>query len=302
MITAVKRIVERTLVLTGAAAMARHRRAGQTLVLAYHGVRADDAPPAGDASLHLPRRAFARQLDALVRTHDVVPLADVLAPAPRDRPRAVVTFDDAYAGALEHGLEELARRALPATIFVAPGLLGRTTWWDRLADPRGGAIATDARDHALHALAGRSDAVLAWAAGQGILPDASPLPRIATEAELARAASRPGVTLGAHSWDHPNLAALRPAELAPELARPLAWLRERFPAATVPWLAYPYGLHSPSVVAAAAAAGYTGALRVDGGWVDGPALARPHALPRLNIAAGLSLDGFRLRLAGLLDG
>lgn len=305
---ALKRVAERSLAASGVAGIARALHRGDALVLAYHGILPHGAAPGGEHTLHLPQAVFARQLDALRRTHDVVPLDALLLPrAPGSRrPRAAVTFDDAYAGAVTAGVYELARRGLPATIFVAPGLLGRVPWWDALA--RGGLLPADARRHAIEALRGRDDAVRRWAEREddvamdcanmnGATGDGAP--RIATEAELAEAARVPGIALGAHSWSHPDLRVLDPPALADELAQPLGWLRARF-ACVVPWLAYPYGLASDAVERAAAEAGYRGAFRVDGGWMPlGAAAVRPHALPRMNVPAGLSLDGFHLRISGV---
>jgi hypothetical protein len=66
-----------------------------------------------------------------------------------------------------------------------------------------------------------------------------------------------------------------------------------------PWLAYPYGLASPSVAAAARGAGYTGALAIDGGWWPREVADR-FMLRRWNAPAGISIEGFRLRLGGWL--
>jgi peptidoglycan/xylan/chitin deacetylase (PgdA/CDA1 family) len=123
---------------------------------------------------------------------------------------------------------------------------------------------------------------------------------IAAEQELRDAAAVPGITFGSHSWSHPNLIALNPAEIHYELIEPLHWLRERFDN-VVPWLAYPYGLSSEVVRQAAAAAGYMAALRVSGGWLPKEPLSR-YALPRFNVPSGLSNDGFALRTAGLFTG
>ena len=300
---ALKRVVETCLVHSGAPTVGRRLMRGRTLVLAYHDITPDGAPPWGDASLHLPRARFAEQLDRLVERHRVVPLSSVLAgdaelDAEGDaRPRVAITFDDAYRGALEHGLPELVRRGLPATIFVAPGLLGATTWWDELAGSARGLDAATRR-RALEELRGDGDAIrrsIGDGATLGRIPEWG---RIATEAELREAVGPATIRLGAHGWSHPNLAAQPTDDLIRELARPLAWLGERFPDRAIPWLAYPYGCTSPSVEVAAAAAGYAGACRVEGGWV--PLVHRaPHSLPRLNVAAGLSTRGFTLRLAGL---
>ncbi|HET9986314.1 MAG TPA: polysaccharide deacetylase family protein [Longimicrobiales bacterium] len=289
-------MIERCAVRGGLPGLGRRALAGRTLILAYHNVVPRGERPAGDASLHLPQDRFAAQLDALLETHEVVPLAAVLEPdgRPPRRPRAVITFDDAYRGSLTAGLAELAARGLPATFFVAPAYVpDGAFWWDALA------AAGPVRETALEALAGRQRAILDWAAARGVRAAAvPPHATAASEAELRAATAHPGITLGSHSWSHPNLARLPADELRAELRRPLEWLRARF-AAVVPWLAYPYGLASPSVARLAAEAGYAGALRIDGGWVPA-ALGDRFRVPRLNIPAGVSPEGFVLRAAGLV--
>ena len=156
---AIKGAIEQALILSGLAALARRRVRGQTLILAYHNVVPDGESVRGDISLHLPQRRFAAQLDILARLGRVIPLARALDPAVDRTPRFVVTFDDAYAGALSAGVGELRKRGMPGTIFVAPGLLGLTTWWDTIADPDTGTVPESKRDHALGALAGRRPAL-----------------------------------------------------------------------------------------------------------------------------------------------
>jgi peptidoglycan/xylan/chitin deacetylase (PgdA/CDA1 family) len=210
----------------------------------------------------------------------------------------IITFDDAYAGALTAGVDELARRGMPATIFVAPALLGSVPWWDILAERTGGIVPANLQRRALESLGGRSSKIVRGLLSEPIeSPPASTLPRIGSESQLEAAASKSGITLGSHSWSHPNLCALTAAELATELARPLQWLRPRF-TSVIPWLAYPYGHFNATVQDAAGKAGYTGSFRIDGGWIPRPAPPL-HAIPRLNVPSGLSLNGFRLRLAGL---
>jgi len=292
--------VERALAATPMARLlgARHRLGG--LVLAYHNIVPDGEPPGGDRSLHLPRCAFAAQLDLLQRTAEVIPLAELLAAAPARtrRPLVAITFDDAYRGAMTAGVGELRARGLPASVFVAPDLLGRPAfWWDALADPAQGLPET-LRDHALGQCDGQEAIVRRWAAGDGKTPREQPHHAGgATVDELNGALEYPALSLGSHSWSHPNLTRLTDSELEDELSRPLPWLREQFPR-VYPWLAYPYGISDARVEQAAGAAGYEAAFRVDGGWLGHS--PPPFALPRFNVPAGISLDGFRLRLAGLL--
>jgi peptidoglycan/xylan/chitin deacetylase (PgdA/CDA1 family) len=273
----------------------------RVLVVAYHNVVPDDAPPRGDLANHLPLSSFLTQVCELARTHDVVPIQDTLAPPPRDsrRPRAAITFDDAYQGAAVHAIPELVRLGLPATIFVAPAFIGgKSFWWDAIAGANGEGLAPTVRDYALGELRGEDGAVRQWAIEAGLpLTAMPPVACAATEEELARAASLPGITVGAHTWSHPNLSRLNPAKLEVELVEPLDWIRARF-ANPIPWIAYPYGAFDSDVARAAAAAGYDGGLGVSGGWF--PA-ANPDrlALPRVNIPRGLSPSGFALRGSGL---
>ena len=291
-----KRLVERIAVGGGLAALSLRARRGDVAILAYHDIVPDGETPVGDASLHLPQRAFAAQLDQLLRTHDVVPLAALSTRgdgAPR-RPRAVITFDDAYAGALTAGVEELARRSLQATMFVAPAFLGGAGfWWDAL--PMG----DDARvrTKALEEWRGVDAEVRREAVRAGMTLREPPSWSRCASLEQLRA-SAPTLAYGAHTWSHPNLARLEAAVLRDELARPLAWLRATLPN-PVPWLAYPYGRWSPAVAAAASAAGYDGAFIIEGGLTVWPPADR-FAVPRIDVPAGVSTDGFAMRVAGLL--
>jgi peptidoglycan/xylan/chitin deacetylase (PgdA/CDA1 family) len=295
-----KAAAERLLVAAGAPALLRLLRRPDALVLAYHNILPDGAPPAGDGGLHLPRAQFARQLDVVAETCEPVALTDVLRPAPRRarKPRVAITFDDAYWGAVTVGAAELARRRIPATIFVAPHFLGRTFWWDAIAWPGGSAWLDPFREHALRALAGRDDVVRRAAVERGLRVDEPPAYlRCATEDELRQAVASAPITLASHTWSHPNLAALPPAELREELDRPLDWLTTRFECVE-PLLAYPYGSVSDQVVETTRAAGYAAAVTIGGGWIRG-AVRDMHRIPRMNVDTELTLDGFVLSTAGL---
>src|SRR3954462_6457110 len=132
---AIKGVIEQTLGASGAVSMLRRRRAGQVFIIAYHNVVPDDSAPAGDLANHLRLSDFVEQLTELVKTHDVVPLSRAVdAAKPGGRPRASITFDDAYRCAVLQAIPELVRRNFPATIFVTPAFLGgKFFWWDALA-------------------------------------------------------------------------------------------------------------------------------------------------------------------------
>lgn len=294
-----KAIAERALVGSGVAAAARTRLSGRTLILAYHNIVPDEAPPVGDLPSHLSRSAFSAQLDALEATHEVVPLVEVLKGGRSSRPRVAITFDDAYLGAVRYGVAELARRGLPGTVFVSPAFVGgRSFWWDALSNVAAGGLDARVRREALTTLRGEDEAIRTWAGERGIAAaDVPDYACAAPEEELARLAALPGITLGSHTWSHPNLTRLDRSELVRELVRPLEWLRERF-STMVPWIAYPYGCFDDRVARAAADVGYVGGLGITGGWFSSRN-ANPFALPRHNIPSGLSLRGFQLRGAGI---
>lgn len=300
----VKRLVEKGLRRTGVASAFRAAHRHAVLVLAYHNIVPHGEPIVGDRSLHLEQHKFAEQLDWIRRTYDVVPLTAIFSDVRTGaRPTAAITFDDAYHGAVTVGAKELADRDMPATIFVAPAFIGGNPfWWDLLAAPGKNGLSTEMRQYCIDALEGRHDRVLAWAKERNIAIRGVPRHQTgATENELVHCALHGTISFGAHTWSHPNLSRLRDAtELELELRRPLEWLRARFDD-IAPWLAYPYGITSDETAAAVQRAGYDGALLVSGKLVTRTDLDRRRfMIPRLNVPAGLSVDGLALRSSGLL--
>src|SRR6185436_14245369 len=249
-----------------------------------------------------------------VQTHDVVSLASLFGAADakrkrfprltlrRERPRAVITFDDGYRGALTAGLQELTARRLPATFFIAPGILGdRTMWWDAFANVTSGELDSEFRATALAACRGSSTEIAALALRRGqTMVAAPPWARTVTEAELAKVVATPGMSVASHSWSHANLAALGESALDEELTRSFDWLQSRFASDFVPWLAWPYGLHNATAAARALKQRYQGALLVAGGYFSRKQGRRPDGtLPRMNVPAGMSRNAFRLRVSGV---
>ena len=303
----IKHLLESAAARSGAAAALTRRRVPSTAVLGYHNVVPVGETAVGDLALHVGQARFADQLDLLLETHDVVSLRDVVfGEEGGRRPRVVITFDDAYVGTVTVGFDELRKRGLPATVFVPPGLLGADGfWWDRLAPDGGQPLDPAVRDMAQGAdLQGRQDRVLAWAAAEGVaLADLPPYARPATEAELlARTRDTPGVTLGAHTWSHPNLSVLDPSDAREEMRRSREWL-EACGADVVDWLAYPYGLLTPAVAGIATEL-FEGAFLVEGGMaqIKRTWYGDPPRVPRLQVPSGLSVDGLAIRLAGVLRG
>jgi peptidoglycan/xylan/chitin deacetylase (PgdA/CDA1 family) len=281
----------------------RHRLRGRTLILAYHGIIPRGERAAGERALYVDQHTFGAQLDRVREVARVVPL-DRVDDEPQNEIRVAISFDDAYQGAVTAGVEELAQRQLPATIFVAPGRLnGHVFWWDALAH-RTGALDPAFRERALGEFDGIDERVRAFAhqsrdAGSDDLPAFA---RAASVAELDAAVLRHGgITFGSHTWSHPNVARLDAAALREQMERPAEWLRQRYERHYIPWIAYPYGLESPLARDAAARAGYVGGLCITGGWHVATSVSR-FARPRLNVSGGLSPNGFGARLNGTITG
>jgi peptidoglycan/xylan/chitin deacetylase (PgdA/CDA1 family) len=295
-----KERVERAVSTPAVGRITRRRVRAKRLILAYHGIIPEGEAPAGERALFVRQSDFITHLDMLAAVADVVPLARIDDPDD-GRPRVAITIDDAYRGAVTVGVRELAARSLPATIFVSPARLNNHVfWWDALSL---GTAKLDEklRNHALYKLGGADERIRAWAA-KAAIPMCDELPTYAqtvTRAELAAALSFPGITLGSHTWSHPNLASLGIAEVVTEVRRSREWLHAEFGEKVIDWLAYPYGLESVQARVAVADACYAGALRIDGGW-HRAAEVPPFARPRLNISAGLSVAGLRARLQGAL--
>ena len=296
--SSLKQPIERALGSSGVTWITRRRLREKRLILAYHGVIPDGGRPAGEGALFISQRRFAEHLDLLCEVADVASLTQ-LDEEGDGRPRVAITIDDAYLGAVCEGVNELALRSLPATIFVAPGRLdGHTFWWDALAHTKG-KLDDRIRHHALHSLGGSEDRVREWAARTG-LPVSTELPeyaRTATAMKLHAALDHPGITVASHTWSHFNLASLSAEEIFSELGRSGDWLQAEFAGRAIDWLAYPYGLYSSSAQMAAAAVSYSGALRISGGWHTAQNVVR-FARPRLNISSNLSAAGLRARLLG----
>jgi peptidoglycan/xylan/chitin deacetylase (PgdA/CDA1 family) len=290
----VKRLVETVL---GPVLGQPRRMSGQALILAYHNVVPDELVGHGDRSLHLPWSRFLEQLAVLQQHCEVRPLTELLSVGQSSgRPQVALTFDDAYRGAVELALPELDRRGLPTTLFVAPGLLGsRSFWWDELATP-GAGLAEPLRRWALEDLAGWGNRI------RDCIPGGQASARLpewyasSTEAQVRSLGTYSGLTLGAHTWSHPNLARLGESEVIAEVSRSLDWIGTSG-VPSVPLLAYPYGLRSDVVDRAAERAGCRAGLLVSGGWFT-PPIRQDWLIPRYNVPAGLSTAGFVMRLSG----
>lgn len=250
----------------------------------------------GDRSLHVPVADFRRYAAWIADTYRVVPLAELVqrvASRGRLGGVAAITFDDAYAGVLEHALPALSALGVPATVFVVSSATEtpRPFWWDLLAGADG--LGAEARERCLEDLAGDRESCLSTFR----VPDDPDLPSEFLPATWEQLSVVPeGVDLGVHTATHRNLARLHPGEAEAELGSCLRVLKERFGAAS-PLVSYPYGRHTGSVVAAARRIGFEGGV-VLGGRLAGPD-DDPMTVPRITVPAGITLDALECRAVDL---
>ena len=123
--------VWRALGRSGANRVVRRLRASRLVIVCYHGVRADDSEVRH--WLLMPRSRFAQQLDYLRSRFAVLPLDEALARLSAGAlrgPTAAITFDDGYRNNYTIAWPELAKRDLPATVFLTTGLISTShTLW-----------------------------------------------------------------------------------------------------------------------------------------------------------------------------
>jgi peptidoglycan/xylan/chitin deacetylase (PgdA/CDA1 family) len=165
------------------------------------------------------RAAFARQMDRLLLWAE-----PSRADAPiLDRPGAryaAVTFDDGYQNIVDNALPELAKRGIPATIFIVAGALGVTPNWE---DYSGGF------DLAIHELI--------------------------MSAEQLRALPSNLVQIGSHTRTHPMLVRLSEQQVRLELSTSRRMLEEII-GREVKLFSFPYGSFNTDVIACCREAGY----------------------------------------------
>jgi peptidoglycan/xylan/chitin deacetylase (PgdA/CDA1 family) len=262
------------------------RRGSRLLVLGWHNVDSTWCFPADEGA---GLRGLARQLRILRSVANVVPLASALADLTAGRPlpaRAVaITFDDGYRDNLTRAVPLLRDLGLPATCFLVPGILGRTTraWWEELASAvthaRTPRIVWGERTHPVRTPAERQAAARALAGslkGCDRTSREAALDKLIGLLDPARGYStdehfvdwdealqlREHMEIGSHSLHHAILSQESAEEQSFDLRAARVHLQERL-GVDAPVLAYPNGTaadYSVSTTAAADQAGHSHAV------------------------------------------
>ena len=295
-------------------------------IVTYHGVDELDHPIVNFDHLQVEPRLFARQVESLARTYQIVPLREALEGflAGRGWPKRgmAITFDDGYRNNLTHAAPVLQKIGVPATFFVTAGFVeGRArAWWYDLRETIARAHGTelllpgepvrDLRTQEAKRFCCRS---LDWAwVG---LPEADRQVRLQQLQELCQVPEMPmrypflsldqarrlaslGFDLEPHGDTHCSLRAEPEARVIKEIQSSAAFIRSlngREPCC----LAWPYG-HTPATCAlterALGAAGIPAAVSVLTGFND--ASVDRFALRRLDMHGGYTINAMQARLSG----
>ncbi len=284
--------------------------------LTYHRV--------GDAA------AFAAQVAFLVEHTRVVGMDDLLAAVAGRRtlpPRALLlTFDDAYQEFADVAWPILQHHGLPVTLFVPSGFAHAQApvfWWDVVENAflhteRGGFVESPAGRLFLETEAQRRQAVkrvkqYLWSVAPEQVPQeterltaglaVSPPPAQVLDWGALRRLAAEGVTLGAHTRTHPNLARLDRAAARAEIAGSWHDLASQV-GEVAPIFAYPGGHYRRETVDLVAEAGFKLAFTTRRGLNDLRRRDELLELRRINVRPGAAVAELRARLlqASLLLG
>ena len=265
----------------------------RVLILSYHRVVEDFDREAQRSipGLLLSLSTFENHLDALERAgFDVVPLSAALEViSGRLEPRrdvAVLTFDDGYRDVYEHAFPVLRRRGLPATVYLASGLVGTNARFahDRLfhliqlalrAPGRGrgrNVLAREAADgQAAHAvdrlIASRSarellDLIARLEASLGGAGELVPSAGEVLGWEMVQRMAKAGIDFGAHTVHHVVLPFESDEALEQEVAASKRDIEVRL-GRPVRDFAYPNGYHDARVVASLVRHGFRTAVTTE---------------------------------------
>jgi peptidoglycan/xylan/chitin deacetylase (PgdA/CDA1 family) len=232
-------------------------------ILAYHRVN-DERNELFPAT---PVKVFERQMELLAKHFHVFPLLELVERAASGDvpPKAVaITFDDGYKDNYDVAFPVLRRWGLPATIFLATGVIGTgaTLWHDRVFEAfrRTTRPSVVIRDMRL-ALATREERQRSLERFLGYIRTLSPSERESHVAQLLEACevdigpghgalmldwqhvadmSRSGITFGAHTVTHPILSRMPPQDALEEIRRSRSAIEDRL-RQPVQLFAYPNG-------------------------------------------------------------
>jgi peptidoglycan/xylan/chitin deacetylase (PgdA/CDA1 family) len=274
-------------------------------VLMYHRVlpAADAARNAVESGMFVTPETFERHLEWLTADFRVLPLHEItsrLADRADLPPGAcAITFDDGWRDNHDFALPALAKRGIPATVFVVTERVGTegAFWPDevcgRLAGLSGSAQRALLDSLGIGVRGDPVDAMIAYLKGltqearepvleriRSTTSDPSAGHRALMNWEELDRLARAGIDIEAHGATHAILTLAAPDDVERELRSARAGLRERGHGRH-DLLAYPSGAHDDRVKSLARSAGYAAAFTTDLGLAT--ATHDPLALPRVGM-------------------
>jgi peptidoglycan/xylan/chitin deacetylase (PgdA/CDA1 family) len=214
---------------------ARFWNRSNVMILCYHGITERPDPDPDDRSqIWVARVLFRAHMLHLMRHYRVIPLGDYVktrqtgANVPRHS--VILTFDDGLRNFLTVAAPVLNEFRLPATLFLVTDFVQKRS--ESILDSRW----TPADDRVS----------LSWSEARAL-------------------ASSQGIEMGSHTCSHRVLSELPSTEMQRELRSSLCAMREGLGQGLEPYLAYPYGAYSETVIETASESGYLCALTTDAG-------------------------------------
>lgn len=290
-------------------------------VLTYHRIGDPSVHPGLYPRITVTPEAFTEQMNYLATHYQVLSMPELLelyhtgvTLPPR---AALVTFDDAYCDFAEYAWPIMQRYHLPVTLFVPTGFPDqpeRIFWWDWLYQ----AVTTTTRRTDLKLLSGivalatPTDRELAFS---HIRDHLKSLPHeeamrtveaICAELEVARPPhavlgwqalrqlAAEGVTLGAHTRNHPLMNRIDPKQMQAEALGSLHDLEQEIGSA-LPIFAYPSGGMNEQAVQVLAEAGFVLAFGTQRG-INMLYKTHPLCLRRINVGPRTTLPILRAQL------
>lgn len=303
------------------------------LVVMYHGVT-DDRAVARRWWHHVYTGDFEQQLRYLQRHYETLPLDDALRAhwsGGLERPTACITFDDGYLNNRTAALPVLERLGIPATIYLATGMIGTTRrlWTVELDFAFKSASATEVDLSPVglgrQAIADRLSRYRVFEKVLGLVKEISPAERTPLLESLYEQLAAPDdpiahepfrmmqwndaeqmaggglVTFGAHTVNHEIVSRLTSEDVQKEITESMAEVERRVSAVTKTF-AYPNGGRTDfdsRAVAAVKTAGGIGAVTTVEGLCD--AAEDHYAIKRIGVGSDTGFDQFRLLTSGAIS-